>query len=237
RYNKKGNKLQGHMNVIIRRLEADGVVHTYQVKGNAMQSLGVNASDENNMTAEFITKANMVDITDPLNPISLGGNLYLMVNMTDRGEPGTQDEIAISLTDSNNVLLYSSEWNGISTDQRLLNGGNLVVHSGFSLNKNTIATEDASITTFSEESDVAKPVLDMTIAPNPSSTYFSVRIHTENKKDNVLLIVHSYVGSILYETEGAHNKEFTFGSGFAAGTYIVKIYQANLSAQKIVIKE
>ena len=119
------------MNVIFRILQGDGI-HTYQIKGNAIQSLGVDISDPNNKIAEFITKANLKDITDPANPISLGGNLRLKADMTDQGEPGTDDSIGLTLTTSSGVLLYSSNWTGIDTAEMLLSGGNIVVHSGFS---------------------------------------------------------------------------------------------------------
>ena len=95
------------MNIIFRRLENDGVVHKYQIKGNAMQSLGIIISgdgDPQEDFAQFITKANLKDITAPDNPISLGGNLILKVDMTDRGEPGDEDSIAINLTDGGVLL-------------------------------------------------------------------------------------------------------------------------------------
>jgi len=131
KYNKNGRNLKGHMNVIFRRLE-NGVIHTYQIKGNAIQSLGVDIADPENKVAEFVTKSNLKDITDPLNPISLGGNLILQVDLTDRGEPGINDSMGITLSTSGGTLLYSSNWTGIVTDELLLSGGNLVVHSGFS---------------------------------------------------------------------------------------------------------
>ncbi|NNE27156.1 MAG: hypothetical protein HKN09_09955, partial [Saprospiraceae bacterium] len=70
KFNKKGKKLKGHMNIIFRRDEG-GVINTYQIKGNAIQSLGVDIADPNALFGEFITKANLQNITDPLNPISL----------------------------------------------------------------------------------------------------------------------------------------------------------------------
>jgi len=119
------------LNAIFRIEQIDGI-HTYQIKGNAMQSLGVNVADEDNKIAEFETKANLQDITDPLNPISLGGNLRLHVDMTDKGEPGTDDSISFFLTTNNGILLYSSNWDGLETNEMLLSGGNIVVHSGYS---------------------------------------------------------------------------------------------------------
>lgn len=121
---KQGPK--GNINVIVRRLESDGIVHVYQLKGNAMTSLSqqVNANPK---TATFNGKANIQDITDPLNVVSVDGNASLQVVMTDAGEPGSSDKIAITLLDKNGGLWFSSNWNGTTTVQQLLNGGNIQV--------------------------------------------------------------------------------------------------------------
>lgn len=77
--------------------------------------------------ANFISKANLTDITDPNNPISLGGNLTSQLQMTDKGEPGASNTISFTLWDGS-TLLFSSNWNGTRTVEQLLGGGNLVVH-------------------------------------------------------------------------------------------------------------
>jgi len=77
--------------------------------------------------ADFRSKANLTDVTDPLNPVPLGGNLTLRVTMTDKGEPGSADTLGVTLWDGA-TLLFSSEWTGAQTLERLLAGGNLVVH-------------------------------------------------------------------------------------------------------------
>jgi hypothetical protein len=138
-YNKSGKNIHGHMNIIFRRT-VDGMVHTYQIKANAMTSLGVNLNNPAAQTAVFVSKANLTDITNQLSPQSLGGNLTLQVNLTDKGEPGSSDQIAISLYDGS-TLMYSSSWTGSTTQELILTGGNLVVHSGFSLKSATIPTE------------------------------------------------------------------------------------------------
>jgi hypothetical protein len=71
-----------------------------------------------------------VDVTNPSAPVTVpvSGPLTLQMTLTDEGEPGSADTLAITLWDSNGVLLYSSNWNGAATVQQLLGGGNLVVH-------------------------------------------------------------------------------------------------------------
>ena len=66
-------------------------------------------------------------MTNPRAPISLGGNLSLQIKLTDKGEPGANDTMGITLWDRN-TLLFSSEWTGGQTIETLLGGGNLAVH-------------------------------------------------------------------------------------------------------------
>lgn len=126
--------LQGHINIIFRK---DG--RTYQIKSTALDSLGIALKTANNKAcsgppsatcfgiADFRSKANLTDVTNPLAPISLGGNLTLQITMTDKGEPGSSDTIGVTLW-SGNTLLFSSEWRGSKTIEMILGGGNLVVH-------------------------------------------------------------------------------------------------------------
>lgn len=124
KYNKSGKNLQGNINAIVRRTEL-GELRVFQIKGNAMTSLSVNTAAG---TAIFNGKANIQDITDPGNPIPVGGNATLQVTMTDNGEPGKNDKIAITVWDKDGGLWFSSNWTGLKTVEQLLGGGNLVVH-------------------------------------------------------------------------------------------------------------
>ena len=162
-YNKSGKNIHGNMNILFRRT-VGGIVHTYQIKANAMTSLGVNIANPSAQKAVFVSKANLKDITNPLAPVSLGGNLTLQVNLTDRGEPGSSDQIAISLYDGS-TLMYSSNWSGTQTSELLLSGGNLVVHSGFSLGQSLITTNKSANIEPVIESEVKDAYLK--VYPNP----------------------------------------------------------------------
>ncbi|MCK5217385.1 MAG: PKD domain-containing protein, partial [Methanosarcinales archaeon] len=117
KYNKKGTNLKGRVNIIIRNGD-----RVYQIKSNAINQLSVDSTN-----ATFDSKANIQDITDPLNPISIDGNAALQMTLTDNGEPGSSDSIAITLWNKNGGLWYSSNWDGIKTIEQNLDGGNLVV--------------------------------------------------------------------------------------------------------------
>ena len=67
-------------------------------------------------------------MTNPAAPASMGGNLTVQVTLTDKGEPGRYDSIGVTLWGSGGALLFSSEWNGAKTVEKVIAGGNLVVH-------------------------------------------------------------------------------------------------------------
>ena len=120
KYNKKLTNLQGKFNGVI---QSDGRV--YQFKSNSTNTLTV---DPITGKATFLSKANLTDITDPDNPISLGGNMTLIVSITDGDiTDSPQDSIAITLWDKDE-LLYSSHWDGTQTIEQPLEGGNLALH-------------------------------------------------------------------------------------------------------------
>ena len=119
KFNKKLTNLQGHANVIIRQA---GKV--FQIKANAMDSLALDPFVDRGV---FTSKANLRDITNPQNPISLGGNLRLEMSVTDRGEPGEFDSVSIAVW-RKDELLYASRWNGEQAIEQLLGGGNVQVH-------------------------------------------------------------------------------------------------------------
>ena len=93
------------------------------VTDDAIRSLAVNGNQ-----AAFNGKANIQDITDPLNPISIDGNATLQVELTDNGEPGSSDTIGITLWNKSGGLWFASNWNGTKTVEQALGGGNLVIH-------------------------------------------------------------------------------------------------------------
>jgi hypothetical protein len=127
KFNKSGSNLQGHVNVIVRQ-KVGSTWKVYQIKSNSISSLSQNINNTGTGgTALFASKANLTDITNPLNPIALGGNLSLEMQLNDVGEPGSSDTIGFTLWSGSNTLLFSNNWVGGKTVQQLLGGGNLQV--------------------------------------------------------------------------------------------------------------
>jgi hypothetical protein len=240
KYNNKGTNLKGNMNIIFRRT-VSGVLHTYQIKSNAIQSLGVNATNPNAQTAQFVAKANLQDITNPLAPVSLGGNLGLHVNMIDHGEPGTNDSISIVLTTAYGVdptilanLLYTSNWVSSQTQQMGLSGGNLVVHSGFNLNP-TITT----VTTKIDEVDKTAPAVDLFQVkawPNPTEHHFTL-ITGSNTNEVVEVRIFDISGKQLKLLKARVGEAIQFGDDLTIGAYIAEIRQGNKRKMIKLIKQ
>ena len=65
KYVGKGRTLQGKMNIIYRVFEGEELVKVYQIKSNALTSLGTNIISKDEKKAEFVSKANLTDVTDP----------------------------------------------------------------------------------------------------------------------------------------------------------------------------
>ena len=121
----KTGALQGNVNVIVRN---GGRV--YQIKSNAITSLTTKTgtcSATTPCTGVFNGRANVQDITNPLSPVSVDGGATLQVSVTDRGEPGSSDDNAITLFDKNGGLLFASKWDGVRTVPQVLSGGNIQV--------------------------------------------------------------------------------------------------------------
>ncbi len=107
-YTKSGSNLKGQCNIIIR---SNGKI--YQIKSNAVNTLVVSASNTSGTPAYFNTKANYRDITDPNNPISLGGNMDLTVKMNDVSTGGQGDQVSILCMDPQHAtsgVLQQLEW-------------------------------------------------------------------------------------------------------------------------------
>jgi|GEM_PF-2642127 len=235
RYNKTGKNLQGNINTIFRRKESDGIVHVYQIKGNAMTSLSVNAAVATAKTAVFNGKANMTDITNPLMPVPLGGNLTLQVTMTDRGEPGINDQIGITVYNNAGGIFYASNWSGTRTAEMNLRGGNLVVNSGSMTFGTTTATgRESAAAAQSAETTTAFTV---TAYPNPFADKVTLSIGSEVTGDVAIAVVDGKGRTVTRQVakaaeQGSRTVEIDL-SGESHGMYLLHVQSG---AKREVVK-
>ena len=115
--------MKGGVTIVFRAVET-----VYQIKSTAIDSLGVELGPDGALlhAAHFVAKANLQDVTDPENSVSIDGGLTLQRTLIDNGEPGAEDRIGITLWGKNGELVLSTNWN-VATLEQLPAGGNLVV--------------------------------------------------------------------------------------------------------------
>jgi tagatose-1,6-bisphosphate aldolase non-catalytic subunit AgaZ/GatZ len=211
KYNKTGKNLQGNMNIIFRRAG-----HVYQIKATSMTSLSINTANPCSQKATFVSKANLIDITDENNPVSVYGGITLQTTLTDNGEPGTNDLIGITLL-SGNTLIYSSNWVSKKTMEMLLNAGNLVVNSGVVCSKTIAIRNEAVMVT---EQTVVPSAISVNAYPNPLRDQTSI-VYTLPATMHVNLAVYDLLGKKIADLQDASQ---------SAGIYKVKFNAANNAA-------
>jgi hypothetical protein len=211
----KNGGLQGNINTIVRSLDGK----TYQVKGNVMSSLSVSpATASSPGKAVFNGKANIQNITDPLNVISVDGNATLQVTMTDRGEPGKNDDISIIVWDKSSNVWYSSNWDGTRTAQQFLDGGNIKIHSTGSFSTGT-ASSSVSLVSSINPSTVGQAVTftatvtgNLTTKPTGIVNFVDVTTNT---------VLGSVSGVTVNSTTGIASLSV---SSLAAGLHSIAVY-------------
>jgi hypothetical protein len=226
KYTKSGTNLKGNINYVFRRLENDGIVHLYQVKGNAMTSLTVNASDpsENNYkTAVFNGKCNIADVTTgtPV-PVNGTGNSLMQVMITDGGN--SNDKYAITIWNSANQLYHSSNWVSVKTVKQLISAGNILIQGNTSVGVSPAPI--AAISAGTKEKDIVKD-FDVRVLPNPSVSFFSLLI-SGNNNEAISLRVTDLMGRVIETRTGlATGQEFKIGGAYKQGVYFAELSQGN----------
>ena len=75
----------------------------------------------------------------------------------------------------------------------------------------------------------------MSVYPNPSSSYFTLRIYHYHQSYPVLISVYNTSGNLVYATKGDSYSQFSFGSNFSAGTYYLKVnISGTIKTMKII---
>ena len=157
--------------------------------------------------------------------------------MVDNGEPGVNDSISfvvVNGTDDPTILsnvIWSSNWVGSRTQMMNLTGGNLVVHSGFSLGSTTPTNRITQAVT-----EPGVPPFAVQAWPNPSDRQFNLRV-TGNLTEKVIIKVYDISGKQLYITSGAANQDYQFGGTFVAGVYIVEVQQGDKRSKIKLVKQ
>jgi hypothetical protein len=118
-YRGNGSNPTGDFSSIVRS-RVSGALRVYQIKGSRITSLVVSGNK-----ATIRGNASIYDITN--GSFLVDANATFEVSITDAGEFGMSDSLAITVRDSANALWFSSNWNGVKTGEQLLGGGDIKV--------------------------------------------------------------------------------------------------------------
>ena len=179
RWNQSGRNIKGQANIIFRRLVSGGW-RTYQIKSNAINTLGT-FNVTGGRRADFNTKANLTDITNPAAPVSLGGNMDLSVQAFESTDRTLRDQISVTLRNGG-VLVFSSFWNGSASVMQNLNGGAVRVRSGAAI------TPTASRMSAEPAAQAASGQTGATAYPNPFRDRFTLRFGQEVTERTVVSV-------------------------------------------------
>jgi hypothetical protein len=119
KYRGTGSNPTGNFNTLVRS-RVSGVLRVYYIKSSRISSLAVNG---NQATLQGV--ASIYDITN--GSTLLDANATFEASITDLGDDGTTDSIAISIRNSASALWFSSNWNGVNTIEQLLGGGDVKI--------------------------------------------------------------------------------------------------------------
>ena len=74
--------------------------------------------------------------------------------------------------------------------------------------------------------------LTVEVSPNPSSSYFTLRVQSESE-ENVEVAVYTIGGKLIQKQKGSISESYRFGDSYIAGTYVVKVSQGD---KQVIVK-
>lgn len=221
RFNKAGTNLKGKLNFIWRT--QDGRI--LQARSNSIESLGVDIVDENSKTAVYVAKCNVRDLSEDSQPIPNSGNISMYVTLTDRGNPGTNDQIGFTLWNGNE-LWFSNDWENNETLETYLSKGNLIIQKEV----NTLADKTKSA--------IITKSIDVKLWPNPTTGEVYIGLSQETTGP-VQITVHSITGAKVFDKKYGAGESLKFDlSGNSSGLYLIQIEAGNFNAlEKLILKD
>ncbi|QNA45985.1 glycosyl hydrolase [Lacibacter sediminis] len=232
-YTKSGTNPKGKANVLVRSYyKPDGMLdtelHTYIIATSAISSLNVSSPTA---TATFSAKANLYEQMTDLSLVQIeGGSTFEMVIYQN----GCDQKVAITLYRKAGGIWYSSNWNGTATIQQKLNGGEASVSGG------GICSVTAPRISNNVEQIELLPAVKFNIKtyPNPSTSYFMIRIESMDEKMPINVRVLSMNGK---EVELIRNikagQTIQIGNSYFPGMYVMEVIQGEKKITTKLIKQ
>jgi PKD repeat protein len=158
------------------------------------------------------------------------GYYKFILTAIDGDKTGADDKFRIKIWDSyTSVIIYDNQL-GVDDNNdptTRLSGGSIIVHTSKDKNS-TKSIETKSTLILSEFS--------LKTWPNPSDSYFNIKVKTINTTDRVFIKVYDTNSRLVHFAEFNSNQEYQFGKNLEGGVYFVNISQKNRLQSIRVIK-
>jgi hypothetical protein len=240
KWNKSGKNLQGQINIVFRKIEG-GMRRVYQIKSNAINSLSVVDVPSAGRQATINTKAELREVTDPMNPVAWHGNhdLTLVLFESSSNSTGALDRISVRLVNPSTRtspslaagLLFTNSLSGSNSVQQLLGGGKIQIRSGSALAKGATSKDFVLPTEFALHQNYPNPFNPTTTiafeVPEPSTVSLTVydllgrRIQT--------IVKEQFEPGTYYQQWNGRDES---GNVVPSGVYVLRIYARSITSDR-----
>ncbi len=180
--------------------------------------------------------------------VPTGGGNYILnqnhesINYTFNLYPSTNNPALNPINQSSTTKEYNLtagtyyiQISGVQSMQCYSLSVNTVINSFAKTESNQTAYE---INNEADKQEIVESILLNAVAyPNPSSVYFTLKLHGTSKETSVNVDVYDGIGRLVYSNSGSIEDEYQFGEQFQAGVYLVKVQQGTETVSLRVIKK
>jgi len=210
KYHANGKKTKGKGELLFQSL-LNGLPQTYRVKITDVTGMGIVETGNNNGNGIINAKAQLYDITNSVHGNLVATNLTVEIAVTDKGEPGDEDEIRIAVYHPNGSLLTVSQWNGTAPVSRIVASGNIHVKGGIqSMSRNIVQTIP----------DAAMESASFTVLN--SSSIQGIRMDAASKS-KLSLSVYNSAGQLVKQVTLNSGEQFLLKKEWTAGIYSILV--------------
>ena len=155
----------------------DNVMHTYLINSNSVSRWSVGTPTRKQ--ASFTSIANLAEQFADGTIVNIEGGNDLQITMTDGGNDGKYDKIAITLQRKSGGIWFTSNLAGSKTIEQLLTSGNVYVSTASYSQCNHIDTKSSEIIIPATQSEVGG----LNVYPNPFTdrVYFEMKLAKDSK--------------------------------------------------------
>jgi hypothetical protein len=200
----------------------------YKITSNAIAGLAITSP-----TATFTSKANVSKynpVTGEVIPIE--GNCTVVFDLKDiitTGHSNNQDLVGITIYRNAGGAWYSNNWVTSKTEARNICLGDLTVSGITSASTTPVARINTSATTTQVDVTPAPTLLfDIKASPNPTTSYFNVKLESDNISQPISLNVVDISGKVIEMRKNlVAGQTFQLGAAYRPGMYFVELLQGD----------